>query len=121
MRLRPETVILPDGMRYKVYAEVTGTPGSNTKVGGEGTIEPGSRMKRDGIEYGAAVGGGAVTGAFIGGPVGALTGTLVGAGFVTVHLLANHPQATLESGTALQFTLTEPLYLTPAGVGASEN
>jgi hypothetical protein len=46
--------------------------------------------------------------------VGALTGSLVGAGLVTVHLLADHPQATLESGTALQFTLTEPLFLSRA-------
>src|ERR1039458_2917143 len=67
MRLRPETVILPSGVRYKLFAEVTGTPGSNTKVGGEGTIRAGSRAKRDGIEYGAVVGGGGVTGAFLGG------------------------------------------------------
>jgi hypothetical protein len=114
MRLRPDSVILADGTRYKLYAEVTATPGSNTRIEGENTIRPGSRMKRDGIEYGAGVGGGAVTGALIGGPVGALTGSLVGAGFVTVHLLVSHPQATLESGTALQFTLTEPLFLTPS-------
>ena len=121
MRLRPETVILPSGMRYKLYAEVTGTPGSNTKVGGEGTIRAGSRAKRDGIEYGAVVGGGAVTGAFLGGPIGALTGSLVGAGVVTVHLLKSHPQANLETGTVLQFTLTEPLHLTPASESISEN
>ena len=36
MRLRPETVILPDGRRFKLDAEVTATPGSNTDVGGEG-------------------------------------------------------------------------------------
>jgi len=111
MRLRPETVIMPDGRRFRLYAEVTATPGSSTKVEAEGTIRPGSRVVKDGVEYGAAVGGGAVAGALLGGPVGAVTGGAVGAGFVTVHLLANHPQATLEPGTALQFTLTEPLYL----------
>lgn len=121
MRLRPETVILPSGVRYKLNAEVTGTPGSSTKVGAEGTIRPGSRVKRDGIEYGAVVGGGAVTGAFLGGPMGALTGSLVGAGVVTVHLLRSHPQANLETGTVLQFTLTEPLHLTPASESISEN
>jgi hypothetical protein len=121
MRLRPETVILPNGTRCKLYAELTGTPGSSTKVGGEGTISPGSRMKRDGVEYGAVVGGGAVTGALLGGPVGALTGSLVGAGVVTVHLLRSHPQATLETGTLLQFTLTEPLHMTPVGDSISEN
>ena len=111
MRLRPDTVILPDGSRYRLYAQVASTPGSRTRVGGEGTIRPDSRLKRDGIEYGGAVGAGATTGAFLGGPVGALTGGLIGAGVVTAHLLVSHPQAVLETGTTLMFTLTEPLTL----------
>lgn len=119
IRLRPETVIMPNGQRYKLYAEVTATPGSSTRVVGEGTIRPGSRVVRDGVEYGAGVGGGAVAGAFLGGPVGALTGGVVGAGFVTVHLLANHPQATLQPGTALQFTLTEPLFLSSVNLNGN--
>ena len=36
-----------------------------------------------------------------------------GAGAVTVHLLVNHPQATLETGTTLIFELTDPLFLSP--------
>ena len=119
MRLQPEAVVLSDGTRYHLSAEVTGTPGSRTRLGGEGTILPGSRLKRDSIEYGGAVGGGAVTGAILGGPVGAVTGSLIGAGVVTAHLLISHPQATLETGTTLLFTLTEPLSMVPAG--ASEN
>jgi hypothetical protein len=111
MRLRPETVILADGSRYHLSAEVTGTRGSKTHVGGEGTILPDSRLKRDGIEYGGAVGAGATTGAIVGGPVGALTGTLIGAGVVTVHLLVSHPQAVLEPGTTMLFTTTERLNL----------
>ncbi len=111
IRLQPETVILPNGSRYTLHAEVTGTPGSRTHVGGEGAILPGSRLKRDGIEYGGAVGGGAITGAVIAGPVGALTGSLIGAGAVTAHLLISHPQATLEPGTVLLFSLSEPLQL----------
>ncbi len=114
MRLRPETVILPDGTRYQLHAEITGTPGSRTRVGAESTITPGSRLKRDGIEYGGAVGAGATTGAILGGPVGAATGGLIGAGVVTAHLLISHPQATLETGTAMLFTLSEPLQLVPA-------
>jgi hypothetical protein len=54
----------------------------------------------------------------IGGPVGALAGTLVGAGVVTVHLMVSHPQATLDIGTPVVFTLSERLTLTPvAGNG----
>lgn len=111
MRLQPETVILPDGTRYRLHAEITGTPGSRTHVGSEGTINPDSRVKRDSIEYGGAVGAGATTGAILGGPVGALTGGLIGAGVVTAHLLVSHPQARLEPGTTLIFTLSEPLRL----------
>jgi hypothetical protein len=73
-------------------------------------------VKRDGIEYGGVVGGGVIAGALIGGPAGALAGGIVGAGVVTVHLLVNHPQAKLESGTVLILTLTEPMRLVPNGV-----
>jgi hypothetical protein len=110
----PETVILPDGSRFRMYGQVTATPGSNTKVGSEGAIDPGSRVKRDSIEYGGAVGAGAVTGAILGGPAGALAGSLIGAGVITAHLLISHPQATLDEGTYLQFVLTERLNLVPA-------
>jgi hypothetical protein len=60
-----------------------------------------------------------VTGALLGGPVGALAGSLVGAGVVTVHLLVSHPQAKLEPGAALVFTLTEPLNLIPASASGN--
>jgi hypothetical protein len=113
MHLRPETIIMPDGKRYQLRAEITGTPGSKSKVGSEGAILPGSRMKRDSIEYGGAVGAGVTAGAIMGGPVGALAGGLVGTGVITAHLLVSHPQARLESGTAMLFTLTEPLQMTP--------
>ncbi len=122
MHLLPETVILADGTRYQLRAVITGTPGAKSKVGSEGTILPASRLKRDGIEYGGAVGTGATTGAIVGGPVGALAGSMVGAGVVTAHLLISHPQATLEPGTAMIFTLTDPLQMTkPRVVASSEN
>jgi hypothetical protein len=122
MQLLPETVILADGTRYQLRAVITGTPGAKSKVGSEGTILPASRLKRDGIEYGGAVGAGAATGAIVGGPVGALAGSMVGAGVVTAHLLISHPQATLEPGTAMIFTLTDPLQMAKPGAAAtSEN
>jgi hypothetical protein len=115
MRLQPELVILPDGSRLRMSADVTSTPGSHTRVIGEGTIRPGSQLKKDGIEYGGGVGAGVVTGAIVGGPVGAAAGGLVGAGVITVHLLVDHPQATLDEGTALMFMLTQPLDLVRDG------
>jgi len=82
-------------------------------VVGEGTIKADSRLKKDGIEYGGAVGAGAITGAIVAGPAGALAGTLIGAGAITVHLLVSHPQATLDPGTTMMFMLTDSLYLAP--------
>ncbi len=121
MLLRPDTVILPDGSRYKLYAQLMATPGSNTEVGAsEGKIVPGSRLKRDSIEYGGAVGAGAVTGAALAGPGGALVGGIVGAGAITAHLLVNHPQAHLETGTVLIFALTEPLALRAESADAAQ-
>jgi hypothetical protein len=114
MILRPETVVLADGTRYRLHANLSGMPGAKTKVGSEGAVLPTSRIKRDTIEYGGAVGGGATTGAIVGGPVGALTGGLIGAGVVTAHLLISHPQATLEPGTLLVFTLSDRLMMAPA-------
>ncbi|MGA8781447.1 MAG: hypothetical protein WB567_11925, partial [Terracidiphilus sp.] len=55
-----------------------------------------------------------VTGAILGGPGGALAGTIIGAGVITAHLIVSHPQATLDSGTVLEFTLNQPLNLVPA-------
>jgi hypothetical protein len=114
MRLRPETVTLPDGSHFRLYAQLTDAPGSTDRIGNEGLVTPGSRLKKDGIEYGGAVGAGAVTGAILGGPGGALAGTIIGASVISVHLLVSHPQATLENGTVLLFTLSQPLNLVPA-------
>lgn len=120
MRLRPETVVLPDGSRFHLYAQLTAAPAANLRVSDEGAVAPGSHLKKDGIEYGGGAGAGAVSGAVLAGPAGALAGTVVGAGAVTVHLLLDHPQVTLQPGAILDFTLTEPLSLVAANTSASE-
>jgi hypothetical protein len=111
MRLRPETVTLANGASFRLAAYVAGAPGAKARVDREGTIGAEARIKRGAIEYGGAVGIGAAAGAIMGGPAGALAGGLIGAGAVTVHLLVSHPQAKLEPGTVLLFTLTQPLNL----------
>lgn len=113
MTLRPETVILPDGTRYQIYAMVSATPASHNRIGPEGEITPGLQVKRDSISYGAGVGAGAATGAIVGGPVGALAGSVIGVAAVTVHLLTSHPQANINAGAPVEFTLSEPLNLVP--------
>ncbi len=114
MQLRPETIVLPNGSQYMMVAQVSGTPGERTRVDGEGTINAGSRYKRDGIEYGGGVGAGVVAGAIVGGPVGALAGGLIGAGVITAHLMLDHPQATLEPGAEVMFTLNSRLTMVAA-------
>lgn len=114
MRLRPETVTLPNGSRFRLYALLTGAPETQNRIGYEGQVTPGSRLKKDGIEYGGGVAVGATTGAILGGPGGALAGTIIGASLVSVHLLVSHPQARLDYGTVLLFTLSDPLNLVPA-------
>lgn len=114
MRLRPDTVILPNGSQYRLYAQLSGVPGSHNCVSYESLVTPGSRLAKAGMEYGGAAGAGAVTGAVLGGPGGALVGTIVGASLVSVHLLVSHPQVTLDEGSVLLFTLSEPLNLAPA-------
>lgn len=119
MMLQPDMVILPDGSSYKLHAIVTQTPGSNANVRSEGIIEPGSTLKHDSILYGGVIGGGAVTGAFIGGPVGALAGGIVGAGVATTHLLVSHPQVKLDAGSVLILSLSEPMQMVQTSVARS--
>jgi outer membrane lipoprotein SlyB len=72
-----------------------------------------SNKLKAGIEYGSVMGVGAITGAYLGGPVGALAGTIVGAGVVTTHLLVSHPQAHLDNGDVLMLTVTEQIHMDP--------
>jgi hypothetical protein len=111
--LKPDTVTLPNGQSYRLHAVVSGAPATHTHVDNEGMITADSRKLRAGIEYGGAVGTGAVAGASLGGPVGALAGSLIGAGLVTTHLLVSHPQAHLDTGDVLMLTVTERVHLDP--------
>jgi hypothetical protein len=114
LRLHPEAIVLPDGSRYMLRAQVVGSRSNNTKVDSEGGIRPGSHMKKAAIEEGIGAGTGAIVGAKLGGGAGALVGSLVGVGVVTTHLLVQHPQSVnVPTDTTIVFGLTEPLALTP--------
>jgi hypothetical protein len=112
--LIPETVTLENGSKFELHAMVTSTPGTNARVGSEGIITPGSRLKKDGYEYAGVGGGGMIVGAALGGPAGMLAGGLIGAGVVTTHLLVSHPQANLDAGSYLMLTVTQEVRLVPA-------
>jgi hypothetical protein len=113
--LMPETVAFENGSKFQLHAVVSSTPGTDARVGPEGVITPGSRLKKDGYEYAGAAGGGMIAGAVLGGPAGLLAGGLIGAGLVTTHLLVSHPQANLDAGSYLMLTVTEQVQLVPEG------
>jgi hypothetical protein len=114
LRLRPDSVILPDGTAYHLYAQVIDSRAPHTRTDSEGGIQPASQLKKDAIEYGAGAGTGAIVGAKIAGVHGAVVGSLVGAGVITVHLLMPHPEmAELPKGSIVTFSLTEPMDLMP--------
>lgn len=113
--LQPDTLTFENGSKFHLHAAVVSTPGSHLRVGSEGQIIPGSRVKRNTIAYGIFVGAGMITGGVIGGPPGMLIGGAVGAGMVTTHLLVSHPQANLDSGAVLMLTLTDQVQLLPTG------
>ncbi len=114
IRLEPESVVLPDGAKYTLHAQVIASHGNNTRVDDEGGIHPGTHMKKAAVEAGIGAGTGAVAGGAIAGGPGALVGSLVGVGVVTTHLLIQPPQTVnVPSDTSIVFSLTRPLELTP--------
>jgi hypothetical protein len=114
LRLRPDIVILPDGTAYHLHAQVYSSEAEGTKTGSEGGIKPTTHALKKTAEYGVGVGTGAMVGAELAGPAGALAGSLVGAGIITTHLLLQHPEAaSVPAGSEVDFSLTEPLDMTP--------
>ena len=114
LRLRPETVILPDGTAYHLYAQAIYTSEPGTKIDDEGGVRTKAHVVKDAVELGGGAGGGAAVGAILGGPVGAGAGAIVGASMATTHLLLQKPaQAQIAQGTEIIFSLTEPMDILP--------
>jgi len=113
IRLRPDVVVLPDGSRYVLRAQLIGT-NSKARIDDEGTLKPASQLKANAIKEGAGIGTGAVAGALIGGGPGALVGSLIGAGVMTTHILVQHPAAVkVPKDSTLTLSLTQPMVITP--------
>jgi hypothetical protein len=113
LHLRPDELILPDGTRYHLHAQVIDTIGSDTKTKGEGNIVANEHGKRTLVELGMGTGSGAIIGAAVGGGVGAVVGTAVGAGVVTAHWLRTNWSANLPTDSTVVFSLTDPMMLSP--------
>ncbi len=113
IRLRPDVVILPDGTRYVLRAQVIDTS-TKSRIDDEGTLKPASRLKTNVIKEAAGVGVGAATGAIVGGPVGALVGSLIGAGVMTTNIVVQHPaDVKIPKDSTLVLSLTQPMSISP--------
>jgi hypothetical protein len=110
IRLRPESVTLPDGSTHPLYGEVIGLGQfSSSHVDSEGTIVGDSHPKAALTAVAVATGGAAVAGAALGAGVGAAVGAGVGASLGTIWWLKRDVQQELPSGTRLIFSLDQPL------------
>lgn len=117
LHLRADEMILPDGTRLILHAQVIGTsPTTHTKTDGEGTIISRDDAKKNFAIAGATTGTGAITGAVFGGGLGAAVGAVAGAGIGTAHYLMAYQTATLPKDSPVTFQLTEPMPITPLHV-----
>jgi len=119
IRLRPDVVVLPDGSRYVLRAQILQTS-TKMRVDDEGTLKPASRMKTNVIKETAGIGAGAVAGALIGGGPGALVGSLIGAGVMTTNILVQHPaDVKIPKDSTLILSLTQPMSISPEVASAA--
>ncbi|MEO6923204.1 MAG: hypothetical protein ABI142_05215 [Bryocella sp.] len=112
IHLQPDFLILPNGQRYKLNAQVIDLNATNyTYVSREGTILGNDPTPGTATAVGVSTGAGAITGAVIGGGVGAVVGAGVGAG-VSGAVWANQKTShTLRAGTQIVFALSQPMLL----------
>lgn len=112
IHLQMDTIVLPDGTRLPLHAQVIDTDQfNNTRIDSEGNI-----LRKDHIggtlaAMSLTTGGAAAAGGVIGGPAGALIGAGVGAGLGTAVWLKQDRQAHLPEGTQVVLSLTDPMDL----------
>ncbi len=111
LHLEPKSVVLPDGTRYSVRAQLIDADegGSENRVNSEGTIKRREHGKETLAVVGGVTGAAAVAGALVGGGVGAAVGAGIGAGVGTIVWLKEDRQATLPAQTEMVFSLMEPM------------
>lgn len=114
LRLQPQSITLPDGTRYALFATLADVEGTDVMhVNREGTIQPKSYTKEAVAVIGGVTAVATVTGAVLGGGVGAVVGASIGAGIGAIVWLRQDKQANLPEGTLLYFALDESLQLSP--------
>ncbi|MEZ2346085.1 hypothetical protein [Terriglobus sp. RCC_193] len=112
IHLQMDTIILPDGTRLPLHAQVVDTDQfANTRIDGEGNVLRKDHVGGTLAAMSLTTGGAAAAGGIIGGPAGALIGAGVGAGLGTAVWLKQDRQAHLPEGTQVVLSLTEPMDL----------
>jgi hypothetical protein len=112
IRLRPDEVVLPDGTRYFLHAEVYDLGDSRrVKTGKEGTVVNVAHGKRTVAEASLLGGGAAAAGFMIAGGPAALVLGGAAAGYVGAHWLLESKQAVLPKDSEVVFGLTQPMSL----------
>jgi len=110
MRLRPDTVVLPDGSRYQIHAQVSDPRRDNVHVG---AVVANTPVKHNSMVYGGSVGSGALIGTMVAGPVGTVVGAVAGAGVATTHAIFHHNRVNIPQDSSLDLALTEPMDMVP--------
>ncbi len=119
MHLETRDILLPDGTKYIVHAQLTDTSRSDFNVDGEGTLKRRDNRNQELGILGLTAGGGAAAGAMVGGGVGALVGAGLGAGVSAIMWSKADRQATLPKDVRLTFSLTAPMMITPLSGGST--
>jgi hypothetical protein len=114
----PETLVLPNGERFALSANLVDTSLRNgTDVNEEGQFKGAGHDRSDLTEVAVGSGGGMLIGGLLGGGKGVVVGGIIGAGATVAHWLGKHRSAVLPSGTELVMELSRPMTLTAASSG----
>jgi hypothetical protein len=114
----PETVVLPDGQRYMLNANLVDTSLRNgTDVNTEGQFKGDGMDGKDLTEIGMGTGAGMLIGGLAKHGRGLLIGGGIGATLTVAHWLGKKRGAVLPSGTELLMELSRPLAMTAEAGG----
>lgn len=113
IQIRAERIVLPDGTMLAVKGVMVDTAEPRRyHVGNEGQIRGPMVKNLEKVETLALAGSGAITGAIIAGPHGAIVGALVGLAIGTTHNLSRRHEMVLSPEVEIILELSGPAYST---------
>jgi hypothetical protein len=114
--LLPESVTLPNGQKYALFAVIVDTSNHyDVSVDDEGRIKGKGMDGRDRRNIAIGTGAGAGVGVLAGGGKGLLLGSAIGAGASVTHWLIKRRSADLPPGTEVIMELSRPMVMTTDG------